>query len=1680
MARTTAPSLWLPGFDPDEPALPDLSPEGDLFAEYLAPDASQATAATSAAGVLAGTETDAEVRSERHSSPSRASWRVVVGAKRDEPRTLWPPLRREHLSDLNGAVTKFEANLAAARALQSIELAFRTPDATERCQLLRFTGWGGLPAAFNLEGNDPAWRARAEELQALLPADDYASARASVNNSHYTEVHMIEAMWQAVERFGFTGGRVLEPAAGVGHFLGAMPRSLAERSAVTAIEIDRLSGRMLQALYAPHGADVRIAPFEKVALPENWFDLVIGNVPFGNYPAADAGPKPYARFRIHNYFFGRALDLVRPGGLVCFITSTGTMEARDDAVREYVASQAKLLGAIRLPRGAFAGLASTDVQTDILFLGKRHPGEAVSGAWMERVLVPDGLRHPRCPHKYLQINAWYARNPGFCIGQVTQESNGYEEVPTVAFEGDLESALAERIALLPSGVYTPAKPVVLASVRAAVPAEPGARPGSFRVHHGRVHRVEGAELVDLHDSLNATQRVRIAGMCAIRDHARALLDAQLAQDGDEGLAQLRAMLNGTYDRYVSRHGCLSTRANALAFRRDPDYPLLLSLEHYDEESDTARKAALFTQRTLRRVSAPTAVAEPTEALAASVQWRGRVDPGYMARLLSAHEDEVLATLSEAGQIFLDPADDAWKTADDYLSGNVKARLKQAALSGPALRRNVEALERVQPEDLPPASIEPRLGAVWIPAGDVEAFIHEVLELKDCRVSYSAEAGAWSVTYPEWSARHNVKVTQEWGTARMNAIELVQAALNVQVPMVRDRDPATDRYHVNPAETLAAREKFGSLKDRFAAWAFEDSKRRERLCRVYNDLFNATRPRHFDGSHLKLPGFSQCFELHPHQRDSVWRAVQTGNVGLFHVVGAGKTAVCVIASMEMRRLGFLSKPCHVVPNHMLAQYTAEFVRLYPQASVLMAGKEDLEGDRRRELVSRIATGDWDAVVITHSSFERIRMSPQFTEDYIAEVIHEIEMAVRAEKSGDRSNRIIKQLETQKKSWKARLERLAADQKKDDLLTWEQLGIDGLFVDEAHLFKNLYRFTKMTRVAGLPLSNSERAFDLYLKTRYTMKLHGNAQRGVVFATATPVANTMAEIHTMQRYLQPRRLEELGLQQFDAWAATFGESVTALEIAPDGSGYRMHTRFARFINVPELMAVFGEVADIRTAEMLNLPVPQLRGGKARTVACPASTALKAYVQTLVQRAEKIRNGHVNPTEDNMLAVTNDGRAAALDFRLVAPAARFDPHGKVVACTREVLAIWQRTADFRGAQLVFCDLSSPKGGKAFSVYEDLRQRLVEAGIPEKEIAFIHDAETDAQKATLFKAVREGRVRVLLGSTGKMGVGTNVQTRLVALHHLDAPWRPCDVEQREGRILRQGNECEEVEIFRYVTEQSFDAYSWQTLETKARFIAQVMRGDKGLRAIEDVELATLSYAEVKALASGNPMVIEKAGVDAEVAKLSTLFSVWRNQRWSNESEVGRLPMLIESLEQKLTLQAEDAAQAEPQTMAQIAVELGGRRIAGPDAVGDALRELVKTARAAIHGRALLSGQILGRFGGFELGLQAIGTEAVPAFFLAGRCRYDAEPYQTGPGLVSALLAALASVGEQQSRTGEQLALGRKRLEDLQLELARPFEHEARLTSLLVHQRELLKQLDLDKDEAGNASLDGEAMRQAA
>lgn len=920
MARKTSldtSSYWLPGFDPDLPPLPAPSIAVGSISQIDTPAPLLATVVAANSETAAEEATLVEALAETFTPAPTQGWRLAVVASAPVPRARFPRLQRAQLSDLGGTASKFDANVRAIEILARLESEQRQADASERIALARYTGWGSLPGAFNLVGKDAAWVDRAQRLQALLQEDDYVGAKASVNNSHYTPLFVIEAMWAAVMRLGFTGGRVLEPAAGIGHFIGAMPDELAEHSQVTAVEIDRVSGRVLQALYSPTGAAIHIAPFEKMQFPNGWFDLIIGNVPFGNYRVADTSNRPYAGFSIHNYFASRALDLVRPGGLVALITSSHTLESSRGSARQYLASQAHLLGAIRLPKGTFAEMAGTDVQADILVLRKREDTEFVDGDWTERCTAPEGLIHPSAGHKYMRVSAWYAKHPQWLIGRLREESNGYEEVPTAVYDGDLEAALHERVALLPEGIYRPAKTAAPA-LRPVIPAEAGARPGTFRVHRDRLHRVEGASMVDVHDGFNATQRARIVGMCTIRDHARALLNAQLAEDGDDELRPLRSMLNGTYDRFVAKYGCLSARANALAFRRDPDYPLLLSLEHYDEETATAQKAALFTQRTLKRVTAPTSADEPTAALAASMQWRGFVDLPYMAQLLSASEEMVRTALVDGGHIFLDPIDEHWKTADEYLSGNVRVKLSEARMAGAAYQRNADALEKVQPEDLPPASIEVRLGAVWIPAVDIEAFVREVLELKECRVSYSPAAGSWSVDCSRWSAQQSVKASQVYGTKRMHAVELILCALNAQMPTVKDKAQKGDSYHVNADETLAAREKLGLLKDRFAEWAFEDMARRDRLCALYNELFNATRPRTFDGSHLLLPGFSQCFKLHPHQPNAVWRIVQSGNTGLFHTVGAGKTAVCVIASMELRRLGFASKPCHVVPNHMLEQ------------------------------------------------------------------------------------------------------------------------------------------------------------------------------------------------------------------------------------------------------------------------------------------------------------------------------------------------------------------------------------------------------------------------------------------------------------------------------------------------------------------------------------------------------------------------------------------------------------------------------------------------------------------------------------------------------------------------------------------------------------------------------------------
>lgn len=1655
-------TMWLPGFAPDDPL-----PEARCTAEIIAfPLVSQVNDAVPV--INEGNSSDIAER--------------VVEVDADAPipkplRSVWPALDGSLHAMLRGEVGKFEANLAAIAVLSLLDAENRLPTDEERSILNRYTGWGGLPKAFNPEQDDPAWRARAESLPDLL-GEDYTSAKGSVVNAHYTAVFVIDAIWEAVRRVGFRGGRVLDPSAGTGYFIGAMPKDLAEVSEITAIEIDRLSSRILSRLYGQHGVRTLTVGFEKARLPQDWFDLVISNVPFGNYQVPDDRNVPYANFLIHDYFFGRALEVTRPGGLVAFITSAGTLDKWEDRARRYMASQARLLGAIRLPSGTFSQIANTDVTTDIIFLQKLGAGEKTTDDWISVVEAPyamcDGYRR-------LHVSNWYVQNPDMLIGRMGQKSNGYGLSNAAIFDGDICSALRERIARLPEGVHHPRaarnpEPMGKKQRDIRVAAPEFVKPGAFCLtDDGRLAVSEGQELLVIEGTVSATAAKRIVGMMAIRDAARKLLHVQHLTDDDGRLGSYRMMLNMAYDSFVARHGYLHAKANKLAFKGDPDLPLLLSLENYDPEGGVAEKADVFFRRTVGVVRKVDRCNTPEEALLVSLHERGCVDVALMASLLGQASSAFLPDMADRGLIFLNPETSQWETADAYLAGNVRSKLEMAEAAGGEFVRNVDALKAVVPADLGPGEIDARIGSTWIPARDYAEFLDQLLECEGCTVEFCAEAGAWNIDVP-WQGERSVASTQTFGTGRISAGELFVVTLNQMVPTIRDRDPVTDRYFVNTEETIAAREKQQALKEAFGAWVFADASRCERLVRLYNDQFNSVRLREFDGSGLALPGFSEVFNLHRHQKDAIWRIVSGGvNTLLAHVVGAGKTLTMICGGMELRRLGMASKPCYVVPNHMLEQFAAEFLRAYPGANILMASKDDLVGDKRRTLLSRIATGDWDGVLITHASFERIKMSDEAMTTFIEARVYEIECAIRASKSQKRGNRIVKELERAKKSWLARLEKLAAKSKKDDMLTFEELGVDFLFIDEAHYFKNLYRFTKMTRVAGLPNANSERAFDMFVKTRHVMDKHGG-RSGVVFATGTPVSNSMAEMWTMQRYLQPATLRGNHVAQFDTWAGNFGESVTALELSPDGGGYRMNTRFARFVNLPELMTMFREVADIRTADMLKLPVPRFH---LETVTAKPTAALKAFVAMLVERAEAIRNGTVSPNEDNMLAVTNDGRKAALDMRLVVAREPEAPDGKVSLCAERIYGIWRDTTAFRGTQAVFCDLSTPTDDGRFSVYHVIRAKLVEMGVPGTEIAFIHDFESDTAKAELFKAVREGRIRVLLGSTLKMGVGTNIQTRLAALHHLDAPWRPSDVEQREGRIIRQGNLNDEVRIVRYVTEASFDAYIWQTLETKARFIAQVMRGDTGMRSAEDVELAALSYAEVKALASGNPLVMEKAGIDAEVAKLSLLKSQWDNQRWSNQRESATLPGRIEKFRQRIEAIDADIADRVDVRGQRFCMVIDGQRYVDRTEAGNALVRYYVDAKARtrkIGNWKTSTGEIVvGQFAGFDLAV-SIPTAAAdgPSFLLKKRRAYVAHHSDNPIGMVRVIENVANALEGRLAEVHEDLARAEKRLADILAELAKPFDKEDRLTQLLVRQREINASLDLDKGNAGAMEAEAE------
>jgi N12 class adenine-specific DNA methylase len=1521
-----------------------------------------------------------------------------------------------------------------------------TPD--EKAALVHYVGWGAMPQVFDPRNYE--WREARATLEQLLTPEELEAARASTLNAHYTSPTVVRAMYRALEQFGFEHGRILEPACGIGHFVGLMPEAMHRHSTITGVEIDPLTARIARALYPD--ADIRAQGFENAKLADGFYDVAISNVPFGDYPVHDPSLNAY-RFPIHDYFFAKTLEKVCPGGLILFITSRGTMDKLDSTLREYLAPKAELLGAIRLPNTAFKQNAGTEVTTDIVMLRKLHPGETPRGpAWRE---VREFSNHN---WEKIPINEYFVERPHLMLGHLQLTGRMYRDnEPTLEPDGRvLGDALGAAVPELPAGVYRAQRiEVVEPSQEQTIPAPDFVKPNAFCLHEGIVCIREENVLRPLND-LPSETRSRIRGMIQVRDAVRDCLRSQVDGSPEERVVEARQQLTITYDRFTARFGPLNLRANQRAFDGDPDLPLLLSLENYNDETKRATKATIFTERTIHHRQPVVSVGTPKEALLVTLNECGCVDLDRMAGLLNKPVEEFLPDLK--GLIFRNPQTNEWETDDQYLSGNVREKLAvadAAAVTDPRFAENVEALKSVQPADLAATEIDVRLGSAWLPPEDVKDFTNKLLNIPSgVEVGHIHALGTWHIN-GNWEAKSATANTTDWGTDRYTALELIEDALNLKTPTVYDLNE-DKKPVVNAQATEAAREKQERIKERFKEWVWSDDSRRERLCRLYNDTFNHTRVRTFNGDHLTLPGASGAIQLHGHQKAGVWRILQTPNTLLAHVVGAGKTFTMVAAAMELKRLGLARKPMFAVPNHMLGQFSTELLTLYPGANILVAGKEDFESQNRKKLFSRIATGNWDAVIVTHSGFERIPLARETQERFFEEQLHELEMIKR--QHADSSNRrLVKEIEKAKKRLEAKLQALAAEHKKDNTLTFEELGVDRVFVDEAHYFKNLFYVTKMTRIAGLPQTASERAFDMYLKVRHIQSLNGGG--GVVFATGTPIANSMAEMFTMQRYLQPEDLKKHNLHHFDSWAATFGEPVTAMELSPDGAGYRLNTRFARFINVPELMQMFRQSADVQTAAMLNLPRPKLDGEKPAIRNAPATEELKEFVQSLAARAERLKNGRVDPSVDNMLKITSEGRKAALDLRLMKPAAPDEPQGKVNQAVESIHRIWQATAAERCAQLVFCDLSTPKD-KGFSVYRDMAEKLERLGIPSREIAFIQEFDSDASKLNLFRDVRSGKVRILFGSTQKMGSGTNVQERLIALHHLDAPWRPADVEQREGRILRQGNKNSTVQVYRYVTEGSFDAYMWQTLETKAKFIAQVMSGDMTIRRLEDLDSAALTYAEVKAIASGNPLVIEKAQVDAELMRLTRLRSAHAEEQYRIRSNLRRSHEDAEMFTGRLTNLRQDIAIRQDTSGDKFTIELDGQETNNRGIAG----ELILRRAEKLKNRFGDDVRV-GRFAGFDLFLRPSFNNTVEVV-VRGKNSYAARVTDTALGTIRSLEATVQGFEERATKLETDITDAQKRTKELETKVGAPFEKEEHYQHLCRRQSAIEEQLDLTKNQA--------------
>lgn len=1587
--------------------------------------------------------------------------------------TLHPEISRDQRHDFHitddalGHGTpseKYAANAAAIRTLKQIEAEERLATPEEQEILSRYVGWGGLADCF--EETSPHY----EELKSLLYLEEYAAARASTLTAFYTPPVVIRGIYKALSQMGFTQGNILEPSCGTGNFLGLLPADMAGSKAY-GVELDSISGRIAQQLY--QNASVSVNGFETVQMPDSFFDVAVGNVPFGDFKVLDRRYDKH-HWLIHDYFFGKALDKVRPGGVIAFVTSKGTMDKENSAVRRYLAQRADLIGAIRLPDNTFKRNAGTEVTSDVIFLQKRDHITDLEPDWVHLDTDENGIR----------MNRYFVQHPEMILGDMVMESTRFgPDSACKAREGeDLSDQLANAIQFLQAEI----KPYELEELDEeedhSIPADPNVKNFSYTIADGQVYYRENSLMHPVEVSVTAENRIR--GMIELRECTRRLIEYQTEGYPDEDIAAEQQKLNALYDSFTAKYGLISSRGNKLAFSEDSSYCLLCSLEVLDEQGSLKRKADMFSKRTIRPHVAVTSVDTASEALAVSISEKARVDMDYMAELSGKSPEELEQEL--AGVIYRDircaenPEDILpsladlgrypFVTADEYLSGKVRQKLRMAKAfleAAPAgqketVRRNVEALEAVQPQDLGAGEIGVRIGANWVPVEVYQQFMVELLTpygqaRSRIRILRAEATGQWSITEKNFD-RANVKANTTYGTKRMSAYHILEHILNQRDVRVFDYiedENGKKKPILNKKETAIAQDRQELIKQKFAEWVWKDIDRRELLCRIYNETFNGVRPREYDGRHIRFEWMNPEITLRPHQVNAIAHILYGGNTLLAHEVGAGKTYEMVAAAMEMKRLGLCTKSLIVVPNHITEQWAAEWLQLYPSANILVATKKDFETQNRKKFCSRIATGDYDAIIIGHSQFEKIPMSLERQQAILERQIEEILAGIEQAKAQKAERYTVKQMERTRKSLEARLAKLNDQSRKDDTVTFEQLGVDRLFIDESHYFKNLFLATKMRNVGGIAQTEAQKSSDLFMKTQYLDELTGG--RGVIFATGTPISNSMVELYTIQRYLQYGMLQEMGLVHFDDWAGNFGETVTAIELSPEGTGYRAKTRFAKFYNLPELMAAFKEVADIQTADMLKLPVPK---ANFHTEVMKPSEIQKEMIKGLAERAEKIHAGGVDPHVDNMLRITNDGRKLALDMRLIQPLAPDDPNGKVAVCARNVYRIWEQTKEKRSAQLVFCDLSTPTTDGSFSVYGDLKKKLMDAGIPEEEIAFIHTADSEAKKKELFSKVRSGQVRVLLGSTAKMGAGTNVQDKLIALHDLDCPWRPSDLQQRLGRIVRQGNENEEVEIYRYVTEGTFDAYLYQLVENKQKFIAQIMTSKAPVRVADDVDETALSYSEIKALATGNPLIIEKCNLDMEVARLNMLKASHLNQVYALEElvyrkypeEITRLTERIEGYEQDVALVA-----AHPKAQEGFCgMEVDGKHYAEKEDAGKAIIDVCTRMTGS-------DAVLLGHYRGFSMVLAYDGRSNEYRITLKGTLSHTVTLGADVFGNITRLDNALENLAGSLQAEQNSLEETKTQLENARTELATPFAREEELAEKTARLKELNILLNMEE-----------------